>query len=89
MLPFRPIRGHRATMLEIYAEIPEMKEFYEQHIPFAFGHSGEDICLNLRSGSVWYLDYTEYRKGAVKISSFFREFVLGYWINAEQSVVDC
>src|SRR5579863_9414526 len=89
ILPFRPIRGHHTNMLGIYAEVSEMREFYEQHIPFAFGHGGEDICLNLRSGSVWYLDSTEYRKGAVEISALFREFLLRYWINAEQGAVDC
>ncbi|MGA3034439.1 MAG: SMI1/KNR4 family protein [Terracidiphilus sp.] len=83
MLPFRPIGRHRASMLETYAEIPEMKEFYEQHISLAFGHSGEDLCVSLKFGSVWYMDYKEYKKGAIEISPSFREFVLKYWIHAE------
>ena len=89
MLPFRPIRRHHATMLEMYVAIPGMKEFYEQHIPFAFGHSGEDLCINLRDGSIWYMDYTEYQKGAIEISASFREFVLKFWVNADEGAVDC
>jgi hypothetical protein len=66
-----------------------MKEFYERHIPFAFSHSGEDLCVNLGRGSIWYMDCTEYRKGAIEISPSFREFVLRYWINTKQGEVEC
>ncbi len=76
MLPFRPIIGDLATTREIYAQIPPMKEFLQQNIPFAFGHSGEDICVNLSDGSVSYMDYTEYGKGPIKIGRSFRDFVL-------------
>jgi SMI1 / KNR4 family (SUKH-1) len=83
MLPFRPILGHHAAMSKIHSEIPEMKEFLEQNIPFAFDHTGEDICINLVSGSVWFIDWEEYRKGPIELSPSFRDFVLRYWVNAE------
>ena len=86
MLPFSPILRHHAAMLELYAKTPSMKEFYEQHLPFAFGHSGEDLCINLMNGSIWYMDYTEYQNGAIEISSTFRDFILNYWNNAEPRV---
>jgi len=83
MLPFKPIIGHLAAMRRIYVDVAEMKEFLQQNIPFAFDHSGEDICVNLSSGSMCYMDYTEYRKGAIEIAPSFRDFVLEYWVNAE------
>ncbi len=83
MLPFRPILGHRATMLRIYAEVPEMREFYEQNIPLAFGHSGEDLCANLKTGSIWYMDCKEYQLGAVELSPDFHDFVLHYWVHPQ------
>jgi hypothetical protein len=89
MLPFRPILRHHSTMFRIYAKIPEMREFLEQNIPFAFDHSGKDICINLVSGFVWFMNWEEYRKGPVKVSSSFRDFVLKYWVNAEFSNEAC
>jgi hypothetical protein len=83
MLPFRPIIGHLTTMRGIYAQVPEMEGFLRQNIPFAFDHSGENICVNLSNGSVCYMDYTEYRKRAIEIAPSFRDFVLEYWVNAE------
>ncbi|HUN86036.1 MAG TPA: SMI1/KNR4 family protein [Terracidiphilus sp.] len=85
MLPFRPILVHYATMRQIYEEVPEMKEFLQQNIPFAFDHTGNDLCIDLNSGCVRFLDWTEYGKGAIEISSSFREFVLKYWVSAEFS----
>jgi hypothetical protein len=84
MLPFRPIPPHRARMLEIYSETPGMKKFHEQHVSFAFGHSGEDLCINLTSGAMWYMDYSDYKKGAIEISPTFRQFILQYWIGEEK-----
>ncbi len=76
-------------MREKYAQIQEMKEFYEQYVSFAFAHSAEELCVSLRSGTIWYLDISEYRKGAIEMSPSFHEFVLRHWINAEQGAVDC
>jgi hypothetical protein len=88
MLPFKPISGHLTTMRKIYAQVPEMEKFLQQNIPFAFDHSGEDICVNLSDGSVSYMDYTEYRKGSIQVAPSFRHFVLEYWVNAEHRLED-
>lgn len=88
LLPFYPILKHHAHMLEMFSEIAEMKEFYEENVPFAFAHSGEDICINLKSGSVQYMDWANYREGAVEISPSFQDFVLNFWVHAEPAHSD-
>lgn len=85
MLPFRPILRRHATMLAMFSEIAATKEFCEQNIPFAFAHNGEDICINLNDGSVRYMDWENYREGAVAISPSFQDFVLRFWVNAAPS----
>jgi len=56
-----------------------MKTFLEQHMEIAFDHSGNDLCLNLQNGRIFFIDWESYAEGAVEITPSFHEFVLKFW----------
>lgn len=86
MLPFRPILGHQAAMRRIYDAIPETKAFLERNVPFAFDHSGNDLCIDLEGGGIHFMNWQEYRLGAIEIAPDFRSFTLKYWVHAHATL---
>jgi hypothetical protein len=83
MLPFANMLLHQATMERIYATIPEMKAFLDEHMAIAFDHSGNDLCLSRTTGRIFFMDWTAYKLGSVEIAPSFREFVLKFWITPQ------
>jgi hypothetical protein len=79
MPPFSNMLGHHTAMVRIYAEVPAMKVFLDEHIEIAFDHTGNDLCLNRRSGRVFFMDWSAYKEGPVEVAASFREFVLKFW----------
>lgn len=79
VLPFSSMLAHHATMARIYADISDMTEFLERHMPIAADHSGRDLCLSRENGSVWFMDWEDYKLGPVEIAPSFREFVAKFW----------
>lgn len=79
VLPFASMLGHHATMKRIYAEIPEMMAFLDEHIAIAHDHSGNDLCISRQSGSVLLMDWLEYKLGPVEVAASFSEFVTRFW----------
>ena len=77
--PFGSILKVHATMARIYASVPEMAAFLESHTAVARDHSGRDLCVNTANGSVWFLDWKEYKLGPIEIASSFRDFVEKFW----------
>jgi hypothetical protein len=79
VLPFSSMLGHHARMTSIYDKIPEMAAFLAQHMTIAADHSGRDLCINQRSGSIWFMDWSNYKLGPIEIASSFQEFVARFW----------
>jgi hypothetical protein len=79
MLPFANLLSHHATNARIYAQIPEMKAFLEEHMEIAFDHTGNDLCLSRRSGRILFMDWTTYKEGPAEVASSFRDFVIKFW----------
>jgi len=79
MPPFANMLLHHATMARIYLQIPEMKTFLDEHIAIAFDHSGRDLCVSRQSGRIFFMDWTAYKEGPLRIASSFREFVERFW----------
>jgi hypothetical protein len=79
MHPFSNMLRSHATMARIYAGVPEMKAFLDEHIGIAFDHTGNALCLSRRSGRIFFMDWMTYKEGSVEVASSFREFVLKFW----------
>jgi hypothetical protein len=79
MPPFSNMLAHHTAMARIYAEVPAMKAFLDEHMEIAFDHTGSDLCLNRQSGRVFFMDWSAYKEGPVEVASSFREFVLKFW----------
>lgn len=79
MIPFANMLLHHATEARIFAQIPEMKAFLDEHIAIAFDHSGRDLCISRQSGCIFFMDWTAYEEGPVRVASSFREFVEEFW----------
>jgi len=77
--PFSNMLGHHATGARVFAQIPEMKTFLEEHMGIAFDHTGNDLCLSRKSGRIFFMDWTTYKEGPVEVASSFREFVIKFW----------
>jgi hypothetical protein len=79
MPPFSNMLGHHAATARIFAQIPEMHAFLEEHMGIAFDHTGNDLCLSRQSGRIFFMDWTTYKEGPVEVASSFREFVVKFW----------
>jgi hypothetical protein len=79
LIPFSNMLNHHTTLARIYAEVPEMNAFLNEHIGFAFDHTGNDLCLSRKSGRIFFMDWRAYKEGPVEVASSFREFVLKFW----------
>jgi len=79
MLPFRPMLRSHAFDLHTYAAIPKMMDFFRQHIPIAFEHSGNYCYIDLQNGCVPLLIRDEWKEGPIEIAPSFREFVSKFW----------
>jgi hypothetical protein len=85
MPPFANILRHHATMVRIYANVPDAKAFIEEHIAIAFDHTGNDLCISRYTGRVFFMDWGAYRKGPVEIAQSFRDLVVRFWNNPSKS----
>lgn len=79
MLPFANLQMHHATMMRIYSQVPEAREFLENHLEIAFDHCGNDLCIDLQDGRLVFMSWESYTKGPVEVSPSFREFILSFW----------
>jgi len=79
MPPFSNMLGHHTAMARIYAKIPAMKAFLDEHMEIAVDHTGNDLCLSRQSGRAFFMDWSAYKDGPVEVASSFREFVLKFW----------
>lgn len=80
MLPFAPMLRRRASLLQTFAEIPEMVAFLESHMPVAADHCGNDCWISLNTGCIQYVLWDSWKEGPIEIAASFSEFVTRYWI---------
>jgi hypothetical protein len=55
VLPFKSMLRSRASRMQTFAEVPQMKDFLEKHLPIAFDHCGDDCWVDLQSGRIDYV----------------------------------
>jgi hypothetical protein len=79
MLPFAPMLRHRASRIRTFAEIPEMTEFLQKHMPIAFDHCGDDFWIDTKSGRIDYVLWDSWKEGPIEIASSFSDFVSKFW----------
>jgi hypothetical protein len=82
MLPFAPILHHHAAIRNTFARVPEIGTFLERHRPIAFDHSGNDLWIDLETGTIRWMDWNAHRAGPVDVAPSFQEFVSRFWIDA-------